>query len=237
MRKHAFEYPEGNRLIDIFLFGRSDEDINASYATEPYHESWDLLMSVIRKIKEHVFSEGYDLFMPEHSSYVAIGNACYDADLLGAWIGAVRWICLRQDLQDVKPIKLHYELEENDAIVFKTWSNSGISKLKVSPHLIRRWKQRISEKTTIDEICDRVTGRGINESYEKHGNGVYYIGKGLVVSIDNYLVMTVYKRNHPEAKINEKVRDLRNMATVHLEVKRQPSMLQFVKEFNKSKAS
>lgn len=229
MKRFSFDYGDGNRLIDLFMSDRGDDDMSGSYATASYQDSWDLLMKVIRKIKQHVFKEGYDLFMPEHSSYLSIGNACYDADLEGAWISVVKWIVLRQDLTGMKNIEREYRLSNEEDVVFSTKNNAGVSRLRVSPHVIQRWKQRIDEKTSINDICDRVTGRGINTAYSIHGDGKYYLGNGLVIAIENFKILTIYKGEHDDSMINQKISDLTDS--------RIKAIGDFVRAFGKSKSN
>lgn len=223
--KYTYNPKDGNKIIDTFVNGGEVDDL---FYTLPYHESWDSLMMVIRKIKQHVFSEGYDMFMPEHSSYISIGNACYDADLTGAWLACVKWIILRGDLQDSERINKEYEKLESSEIVYKSYSHKGILHFKISPHAIRRWKQRICETDTIDAICERFNKKELKDAYEKQGDGRYYIGNGLVVTIDKFLIVTVFKAPIEEDKIYQWIAPLNQPNP-------ETTRTSFIHEFRKTK--
>jgi hypothetical protein len=181
-------YKEGNRIIDDFMVSANWQD---------YHTSWDVLMSAIRKIKERVYEEGYDMFMPEHCRYAAIGNACYDADLKAAWLGVVRWVTLRNHLQS-------FRVEEQT--MYKT--NNRSMNLSVSPHATYRWKQRINESTTVDEICETLANEKLYWACKVNGDGVYYIGNGLAVVVDNFKIITTYKYPFDGEGVYVKVKEL-----------------------------
>jgi hypothetical protein len=94
---------EGNRLIGRFM-----HDLNVKiqdhyyWLNQPYHQSWDALITVIKKIKGVVYREGYASFSATHKGYIEIGNALYDCDLEGAWTATVRWINLQHFISEVQ---------------------------------------------------------------------------------------------------------------------------------------
>lgn len=190
------KFEKGNKVIEVFMVGYNIDIFNNKNRDKitKYHDSWDLLMSVIRKIKSKVFHDGYDMFMPEHYSYISIGNSCYDADLFAAWQGVVKWITLNLDLKDFNFGEINVDdvnLEKN--IVYKTKDKEERVYFKISPNVIRRYKQLINYDESVNDICSKISTKSLYSSYLRNGDGKYFIGGNVIVMIDNFKVIAVLK--------------------------------------------
>jgi hypothetical protein len=204
---------EGNRLIELFMgaYNIGIFDARNKNKIGQYHLSWDLLMTVIHKIKEKVFHEGYDMFMPEHHAYSSIGNACYDADLYEAWKGCVRWITMNFDLNNIN-LNTILDTRPKDDIIWKT-ENKHLPYFKISPHTIRRYNQRINYSLTPEEVCNILSTKELYVAYKNNGDGKYFIGDRTVVYIDDFKIITVLKVDKDvEYTPFEKISELKNIA-------------------------
>jgi hypothetical protein len=150
---------QGNKTIGQFMGDFSVKLFDDSYywLEQPYHQSWDSLMSVVQKIKKEVFNNGYDLFGAKHSVYLKVCGACYDADIEQAWYACIHWI------------RLFYNADERPGYSKRESSEF----LVISDHAINRFKERVLDMHGND-IKDLII-KEIEDKVREHGDGEYYI--------------------------------------------------------------